>query len=63
MVSYIKGGIQDPEANIWAQEGCKWVVEKLHNEELHSLYRSYNVVRVINSRRLRWTGHVQTGGR
>ena len=30
----------------------------LHNEELHSLYRSPNIVRVIKSRRLRWTGHV-----
>ena len=25
---------------------------RLHNEELHSLYRSPNIVRVINSRRL-----------
>ena len=30
----------------------------LHNEELHSLYRSTNTVRVIKSRRLRWMGHV-----
>ena len=29
-----------------------------HNEELHSLYRSPNIVRVIESRRLRWAGHV-----
>ena len=35
MVPYIKGGIQakgiwkqDPEANIWAQEGWEWGVEK-----------------------------------
>ena len=28
-----------------------------HNEELHSLYRSPNIVRVIKSRRLRWAGH------
>ena len=27
-------------------------------EELHSLYRSPNIVRVIKSRRLRWAGHV-----
>ena len=26
---------------------------RLHNEELHSLYRSPNIVRVIKSRRLR----------
>ena len=31
---------------------------KLHNEELHSLYRSFNIVRVIKSRRLIWAGHV-----
>ena len=31
---------------------------RLHNEELHSLYRSLNIVSVIKSRRLRWAGHV-----
>ena len=31
---------------------------RLHNEELHSLYRSPNIVRVIKSRRLGWAGHV-----
>ena len=30
----------------------------LHNEQLHSLYRSLNVVRVIKSRIIRWAGHV-----
>ena len=29
-----------------------------HNEELHSLYRSPNIVRVIKSRRLRNAGYV-----
>jgi hypothetical protein len=29
-----------------------------HNEELHSLYRALNIVRMIKSRRLRWTVHV-----
>ena len=33
-------------------------MEKLHNEELHSLYRSPNIVRVIRSRGLRCAGHV-----
>ena len=32
--------------------------ERLHNEELHSLYRSPNIVKVIKSRRFRWAGHV-----
>ena len=34
----------------------KW--RRFHKEELHSLYRSPNIVRVIKSRRLRWGGHV-----
>ena len=29
-----------------------------HNEKLHSLCRSPNIVRVIRFRRLRWAGHV-----
>ena len=31
---------------------------RYHNEELHNLYRSPNIVRVIKSGRLRWAGHV-----
>jgi len=31
---------------------------RLHNQELHNLYASPNIVRVIKSRRMRWTGHV-----
>ena len=31
---------------------------RLHNEELYSLSRSLNTVRVIKSIRLRWAGHV-----
>jgi hypothetical protein len=31
---------------------------KLHNDQLHDLYSSPNVVRVIKSRRMRWAGHV-----
>ena len=37
-------------------ENGEW--RRLQNEELHSLYRSLNTVRVIISRRLRWAGHV-----
>ena len=28
------------------------------DEELHSLYRSPNIVRMIKTRRLRWAGHL-----
>jgi len=31
---------------------------RLHNEELNDLYSSPNIVRVIQSRRMRWAGHV-----
>ena len=31
---------------------------RLHDEELHNLYRPPNLFRVIKSRRLRWAGHV-----
>jgi hypothetical protein len=32
-----------------------WI--KLYNEELHDLYVSINIVRMIKSRRMRWAGH------
>jgi hypothetical protein len=32
--------------------------KKLHSDELHNLYSSPNIVRVIRARRLRWKGHV-----
>jgi hypothetical protein len=35
---------------------------KLHNEELHILYSSPNVVRMIKSRRMRWPGHIACMG-
>jgi hypothetical protein len=31
---------------------------KLHNEELHNLYSSPNVIRMIKSRRMTWASHV-----
>jgi hypothetical protein len=33
-------------------------MEKLHDDELQSLYSSPNIVRLIKSRRMRWVGHV-----
>jgi hypothetical protein len=35
---------------------------KLHSDELHSLYSSLNIVRVIKSRKMRWAGHVARMG-
>jgi hypothetical protein len=31
---------------------------KLHNDELHNLYSSPNIIRMIKSSRVRWAGHV-----
>jgi hypothetical protein len=31
---------------------------KLHNEELHNLYCSPSIIRMIKSRRMRWAGQV-----
>jgi hypothetical protein len=36
---------------------------KLHNEELHNLYSSPSIIRMIKSRRMRLTGHVARMGR
>jgi hypothetical protein len=35
---------------------------KLHNEELHNLYSSPSIIRIIKSRRMRWAGHVERMG-
>ena len=40
---------------VWDENG-EW--RRLHNEELYSLYRSPNIVRVIKSGKLRWADHV-----
>jgi hypothetical protein len=42
------------------EEDGSW--RKLHNDELHSLYSSPNIVRMIKSRRMRWAGHVARMG-
>jgi hypothetical protein len=40
----------------WEEVVGGW--RRLHNEEFHNLYTSPNTIRVIKSRRLRWSGHV-----
>jgi len=42
------------------EEDGSW--KKLHNDELHNLYSSPNIVTVIRSRRMRWAGHVARMG-
>jgi hypothetical protein len=32
---------------------------RMHNEELHYLYASPEIIRVIKSIRMRWEGHVE----
>jgi hypothetical protein len=44
----------------WEEDGS-W--RKLHNDELHNLYSSPNIIRVIKSRRMRWAGHWHAWGR
>jgi hypothetical protein len=39
----------------WQEDGS-W--RKLHNYELHGLYSSPSIARVIKSRRMRWAGHM-----
>jgi hypothetical protein len=35
---------------------------RLHNEELHNLYASPAIIRMIKSRRMGWSGHVARMG-
>jgi hypothetical protein len=36
--------------------------KRLHNEELHNLYPSPSIIRMIKSRRIRWEGRVARVG-
>jgi hypothetical protein len=49
------GEYLDLRAMEWQVTG-NW--RKLHNEELHTLYSSRHIIRMINSRRMRWAGNV-----
>jgi hypothetical protein len=34
----------------------------LHDEELHDLYSSQNIIKIMKSRRMKWEGHVARMG-
>jgi hypothetical protein len=53
MVRRIFGPKMDEVTGVW---------RKLHNEELHNLYSSPSIIRMIKSRRMRWSGHVARMG-
>jgi hypothetical protein len=36
---------------------------KLHNEELHNLYSSPSIIRMMKSGRMKWVGHVACMGK
>jgi hypothetical protein len=40
------------------RDGVTGVWRKLHNEELHNLYSSPSIIRIMKSRRMRWAGRV-----
>jgi hypothetical protein len=44
------------------RDGVTGGSRKLHKEELHNLYSSPNIIRIIKSRRMRWAGHVARMG-
>ena len=50
-------GVFGPKRNAVKGDG-----RKLHNEELNDLYSLTNIVWVVKSRRMSWTGHVARMG-
>jgi hypothetical protein len=50
----ISGPRRDEVRGVW---------RKLHNKELHNLYSSPSIIRMIKSRKIRWAGHVARVGR
>jgi hypothetical protein len=52
--------LREREIYIYEEAGS-W--GRLHNEELHNLYASPNVIRVTKSRRMEWAGHTAQMGR
>jgi hypothetical protein len=44
------------------RDGATGRWRKLHNEELHNLYSSPSIIRIIKSKGMRWAGHVARMG-
>jgi hypothetical protein len=71
LVSDSKGGTQTEDVEIRVLRRIfgpkrdemtgEW--RKLHNKELHDLYSSPSIIRIIKSRRMRWAGHVARMGK
>jgi hypothetical protein len=60
LLQFYNNGAQE---NVWTEEDevtGGW--RKLHNEELHDLYSSSSIIRIIRSRRMKWAGHVARMG-
>jgi hypothetical protein len=53
VLKIIFGPKRDEETGSW---------RKLHNEELHNLCSSPSIIRMIESKRMRWAGHVARMG-
>ena len=47
---------------VWSRGRRRREWRELHNEERNDLFSSLNIVRVIKSRRMRWSGHVASMG-
>jgi hypothetical protein len=58
-VSDIKGQTQtEGDENIWNRDEVTGGWRKLHNEELHNLYSSPNIIKMIKSMRVRCAEYV-----
>jgi hypothetical protein len=44
------------------KDGVTGEWRKLHNEELHNLYSSPSIIKIIKSRMMKWAGHVAQMG-
>jgi hypothetical protein len=56
--------LHTPKITVTDQRGMKrQEVGELHNEELHNLYSSPSIIRIIKSRRIRWARHLARMGK